>query len=57
MVNQAGKQMNDAGRGEFFAGKSFSMEEGIIKSAYFLEFPSITTLNYQSQAVAWIFQL
>jgi hypothetical protein len=45
MVNQAGKQMNDAGRGEFFAGKSFSMEEGIIKSAYFLEFPSITTLK------------
>jgi hypothetical protein len=24
---------------------SFSMEEGIIKSAYFLEFPSITTLK------------
>jgi hypothetical protein len=33
MVNQAGKQMNDAGREEFFAGKSFFMKEGIIKSA------------------------
>jgi hypothetical protein len=38
VVNQAGKQMNNAGRGKLLAGKSFFMKEGIIKSAYFLEF-------------------
>nr|MDP5197403.1 hypothetical protein [Neobacillus sp. 179.-C4.2 HS] len=44
MINQAGKQMNNAGGEEFFAGKSFFMKEGIVKSAYFLEFTSISTI-------------
>lgn len=38
MVNQAGKQMNYARRGEFLAGKSSFVKEGIVKSAYFFEF-------------------
>jgi hypothetical protein len=38
IVNQAGKQMNNAGRGKFLAGKSFFKKEGILKSAYFLEY-------------------
>lgn len=29
MLNQAGKQINNAGRGELLAGRSFFMKEGI----------------------------